>query len=101
MLAALSLFNVPEELQARYELFHTAYVDGRRITIVDQPLIPGQNLTSLLQIAKSIKEAYEKGFLTYTANETGFYATARWRWLLRRRRETAGMLNSASGQAAG
>jgi len=31
-------------------------------------------LTSLFQIAKSIKEAYEKGFLTYTANETGFYA---------------------------
>jgi hypothetical protein len=31
-------------------------------------------LTSLLQIAKSIKEAYEKGFLTHTANETGFYA---------------------------
>jgi hypothetical protein len=31
-------------------------------------------LTSLLQIAKSIKEAYEKGLLTYTANETGFYA---------------------------
>jgi hypothetical protein len=34
MLAALSLFNVPEALQARYELFHTAYVDDRRITIV-------------------------------------------------------------------
>jgi hypothetical protein len=31
-------------------------------------------LTGLLQIAKSIKEAYEKGLLTYTANETGFYA---------------------------
>ena len=31
-------------------------------------------MTSLFQIAKSIKEAYEKGFLTYTANETGFYA---------------------------
>ena len=31
-------------------------------------------MTGLLQIAKSIKEAYEKGFLTYTANETGFYA---------------------------
>jgi hypothetical protein len=31
-------------------------------------------LTSLLQIAKSIKEAYEKGLLTYTANEAGFYA---------------------------
>jgi hypothetical protein len=74
MLAAFSLFNVPEALQARYELFHTAYVDGRGITIVDQPLVPGQNLTSLLQIAKSIKEAYEKGLLTYTANETGFYA---------------------------
>jgi hypothetical protein len=74
MLAAFSLFNVPETLQARYELFHTAYVDGRGITIVDQPLVPGQNLTSLLQIAKSIKEAYEKGLLTYTANETGFYA---------------------------
>ena len=74
MLAAFSLFNVPEALQARYELFHTAYVSGRGITIVDQPLVPGQNLTSLLQIAKSIKEAYEKGFLTYTANETGFYA---------------------------
>ncbi len=74
MLAAFSLFNVPEALQARYELFHTAYVDGRRITIVDQPLVPGQNLTSLLQIAKSIKEAYEKGLLTYAANETGFYA---------------------------
>jgi hypothetical protein len=74
MLAALSLFDVPEEFQARYELFRTAYVSGKRITIVDQPLIPGQNLTSLLQIAKSIKEAYEKGLLTYTANETGFYA---------------------------
>ena len=74
MLAAFSLFNVPEALQARYELFHTAYVSGRGITIVDQPLVPGQNLTSLLQIAKSIKEAYEKGLLTYTANETGFYA---------------------------
>jgi hypothetical protein len=74
MLAAFSLFNVPEALQARYELFHTAYVDGRRITIVNQPLIPGQNLTSLLQIVKSIKEAYEKGLLAYTANETGFYA---------------------------
>jgi hypothetical protein len=34
MLAAFSLFNVPEALQARYELFHTAYVDGRGITIV-------------------------------------------------------------------
>jgi hypothetical protein len=31
-------------------------------------------LTSLLQIAKLIKEAYEKGLLTYTANETGLYA---------------------------
>jgi hypothetical protein len=31
-------------------------------------------LTSLLQIAKLIKETYEKGLLTYTANETGFYA---------------------------
>jgi hypothetical protein len=72
--AAFSLFNVPETLQARYELFHTAYVDDKRITIVDQPLIPGQNLTGLLQTAKSIKEAYEKGLLTYTANETGFYA---------------------------
>jgi hypothetical protein len=74
MLAVFSLFNVPEALQARYELFHTAYVGSRGITIVDQPLVPGQNLTSLLQIAKSIKEAYEKGLLTYTANETGFYA---------------------------
>jgi len=74
MLAAFSLFNVPEALQARYELFHTAYVSGRGITIVDQPLVPGQNLTSLLQIAKSIKESYEEGLLTYTANETGFYA---------------------------
>ncbi len=36
--------------------------------------MPGQNLTSLLQIAELIKEAYEKGLLTYTANETGFYA---------------------------
>jgi hypothetical protein len=44
MLAAFSLFNVPEALQARYELFHTAYVDGRRITIVDQPLIPSTKL---------------------------------------------------------
>ncbi len=35
MLAALSLFDVPKALQARYELFHTAYVDGRGITIVD------------------------------------------------------------------
>ncbi len=34
MLAVFSLFDVPEALQARYELFHTAYVDGRRITIV-------------------------------------------------------------------
>lgn len=74
MLAAFSLFNVPETLQARYELFHTAYVDDRRITIVNQPLIPRQNLTSLLQIAESIKEAYEKGLLTYTVDETGFYA---------------------------
>ncbi len=74
MLAALSLFDMPEALQARYELFRTAYVAGGRITIVDQPLVSGQNLTSLLQIAKSIKEAYEKGLLTYTANETGFYA---------------------------
>jgi hypothetical protein len=31
-------------------------------------------LTSLLQIAKLIIEAYEKGLLTYTVNETGFYA---------------------------
>ena len=31
-------------------------------------------MTSLFQIAKLIKEAYEKGLLTYTANETGFYA---------------------------
>jgi hypothetical protein len=52
MPAAFSLFNVPETFQARYELFRTAYVDDKRITIVDQPLIPRQNLTSLLQIAK-------------------------------------------------
>lgn len=34
MLAAFSLFNVPEALQARYKLFHAAYVDGKRITVV-------------------------------------------------------------------
>ncbi len=74
MLAVFSLFSAPETLQARYELFHTAYVDRGRIAIVDQPLIPGQNVTELLQIAKAVKEAYEKGLLTYVANETGVYA---------------------------
>jgi len=73
MLAVFSLLSAPETLQARYELFHTAYVDGGRITIVDQPLIPGQNVTELLQVAKAVKEAYEKGLLTYVANETGVY----------------------------
>jgi hypothetical protein len=103
MLAAFSLFDVPEALQARYELFHTAYVSGRGITIVDQPLVPGQNLTSLLQIAKSIKEAYEKGLLTYTANEAGFYAYYNGTLALAvEKAEGDGWsVSSASGQAAG
>jgi len=74
MLAVFSLFGAPETLQARYELFHTAYVDGREIAIVDSPLIPSQNVTELLQIAMAVKAAYESGRLTYVANETGLYA---------------------------
>jgi len=74
MLAALSLFGAPDALQARYELFHTAYVSGGCVTIADQPLVPGQNVTELLQIAKAIRDAYDRGLLKYAANETGHYA---------------------------
>jgi len=74
MLAVFSLFGAPKTLQARYELFHTAYVDGREIATVDSPLIPSQNVTELLQIAMAVKAAYESGRLTYVANENGLYA---------------------------
>lgn len=73
MLAAFSLFDMPLDLQYRYELFHTAYATPQEITIVDSPLIPGQNVTQLVQIALSVKQAVARGDVKYIVNNTGLY----------------------------
>ncbi|MEM1569068.1 MAG: hypothetical protein ABWK05_01550 [Pyrobaculum sp.] len=58
--AAFSLLNVPLDMQYRYELFHTAYVTDKGITIVDTPLIPGSNVTEAVRLAASLREALSK-----------------------------------------
>lgn len=72
IMVSLSLTDSPQP--AKYELFHTAYVNSSGITIVDQPLIPGANLTQYVQLALWLKSAYRNGTLYFTANETGIYS---------------------------
>lgn len=61
LFSVFSLLDVPTSLHARYELFHTAYITDREITIVDRPLIPGETVKEMLEIATKIRQLASDG----------------------------------------
>ncbi|MFN7105471.1 MAG: hypothetical protein ACK4M3_02635 [Pyrobaculum sp.] len=71
MFATFSLLDVSVSAQARYDLFHTAYVTDRGMTIVDKPLVPGDEVREMLSIALSIRQVFENGTAYVVANDTG------------------------------
>ncbi len=73
MFATFSLLDVPISAQARYDLFHTAYITQRRIHVVDRPLIPGDEVREMLTIAQSIREMIQNSPIHVATNETGLY----------------------------
>ncbi|MFN3805396.1 MAG: hypothetical protein ACK4SY_10095, partial [Pyrobaculum sp.] len=74
MFATFSLLDVPLPAQARYDLFHTAYITERGISIVNYPLIPGEEVREMLATAQLIREMIQNGTIRVAANETGLYA---------------------------
>ncbi|MFN7105541.1 MAG: hypothetical protein ACK4M3_03015, partial [Pyrobaculum sp.] len=44
------------------------------MTIVDKPLVPGDEVREMLSIALSIRQAFENSTAYVVANDTGLYA---------------------------